>query len=210
MVLPVKPLSVAKSRLGPGAGHSLEPLALALFQDTATAVLACPSVGSVIVVTRDDRVAAWATDHRCRAVDDSRHPGINAAARWGAGFAAEESGIAVLVSDLPCLSAAALDAVLALGEGHDLSFLADADGTGTTMWLAAAGQPVEPRFGPQSRAAHRAAGHADLVDDAAADPALLARARRDVDTQADLAAAARLGLGSATAAALAQRPAGDR
>ncbi len=199
----MKSLSVAKSRLGQGTGSSLESLALAFFQDTAAAVRSCPSVGSVVVVTCDERVAFWAGRLGCRVVDDSAHPGINSAAQWGAGFAPAGSAIAVLVSDLPCLTAADLAAVLALGREHDLSFLADAAGTGTTMWLAAAGQRVDPRFGPLSRAAHRAAGHADLVEEAGMDPGLLARARRDVDTEDDLRAATTLRLGAATGAALA-------
>ena len=69
----------------------------------------------------------------------------------------------------------------------------DADGTGTTLLATAPGSPVRPRYGPGSARAHRAAGAVELVGDW---PSL----RHDVDTAADLLAAASLGLGPATSA----------
>jgi 2-phospho-L-lactate guanylyltransferase len=205
VVLPVKSLSVAKSRLALGPGPSIESLALAFFQDTVTAARSCTSVASVIVVTADDRIGEHARRAGCSVIDDSGHPGINAAAQWGARFASHSSGIAILVSDLPGLLPESLAEVLRLGSAHARSFLADADGTGTTMWLATAGQHVAPRFGQASRAAHRAAGDVDLIGLPGTDLTLLASARRDVDTLADLESAGLLGLGTATAAALARR-----
>ncbi|RLP86175.1 2-phospho-L-lactate guanylyltransferase, partial [Micromonospora sp. CV4] len=61
VVVPVKRLTAAKSRLRgalPGVPH--EELALALAADTLRAVLACPAVAEVLVVTDDARVAAAA------------------------------------------------------------------------------------------------------------------------------------------------------
>ncbi|RQX15511.1 2-phospho-L-lactate guanylyltransferase, partial [Micromonospora arida] len=57
VVVPVKRLAVAKSRLRgalPGVPH--EELALALAADTLRAVLACPAVAEALVVTDDARV----------------------------------------------------------------------------------------------------------------------------------------------------------
>ena len=73
----------------------------------------------------------------------------------------------------------------------------DADGTGHhAAHRARAGPLLRPASGPGSRAAHEAAGHVVLAD-------VGAGLRRDVDTTADLAAAVGLGVGPATAAALA-------
>ena len=135
-------------------------------------------------------------------VDDHDHPGINAAARWGARHSSDGRGVAVIVSDLPCLTPGSLETALAAAEPYGTSFLADLDGTGTTMWFATAPNPVDPRFGADSRAAHLAAGDADLV---ALNPGLLDRllpARCDVDTDHALDRARALGVGSATLAAL--------
>lgn len=197
VVMPVKVLSAAKTRLD-AAGGLLESLAFAFFQDTLTALLASSAVARVIVATADHRVAEWAAALGCTVVSDVGHPGINPAARWAALQALPTSPIAVMVSDLPSLTPAAVDAVLAAASVQSRSFLADAAGTGTTMWMAAPGQPVDPRFGLDSCAAHVAAGNVDL---ARADDLRLhaiAPARRDVDTDADLADARHIGLGAHT------------
>lgn len=54
VVIPLKPLARAKSRLADTASAGLRPaLALAFAQDTVAAVLACEAVGDVAVVTGD-------------------------------------------------------------------------------------------------------------------------------------------------------------
>lgn len=54
LVIPLKALSRAKSRLSDTAADGLRPgLALAFAQDTVAAALACPAVGDVAVVTGD-------------------------------------------------------------------------------------------------------------------------------------------------------------
>ncbi|CAM5495714.1 Phosphoenolpyruvate guanylyltransferase [Streptomyces alboniger] len=61
LVIPVKPLARAKSRLSDTAADGLRPgLALAFAQDTVAAALACPAVKDVAVVTDDPRQAvSW-------------------------------------------------------------------------------------------------------------------------------------------------------
>ncbi|NUS16833.1 MAG: 2-phospho-L-lactate guanylyltransferase, partial [Streptomyces sp.] len=56
LVVPLKPLAVAKSRLAGTAGAGRPTLALAFLLDTVAAALACPGVADVTVVT-DDPVA---------------------------------------------------------------------------------------------------------------------------------------------------------
>src|SRR5690606_22678568 len=54
LVVPLKPLAQAKSRLSDTADDGLRPgLALAFAQDTVAAALACPPVRDVVVVTND-------------------------------------------------------------------------------------------------------------------------------------------------------------
>ena len=59
VLLPVKVLARAKSRLGDLAGPRRGELALALACDTVTAVLGCVAAARAVVIT-DDRVAAAA------------------------------------------------------------------------------------------------------------------------------------------------------
>ncbi|MGW4275381.1 2-phospho-L-lactate guanylyltransferase, partial [Streptomyces seoulensis] len=54
LVIPLKPLARAKSRLADTAGDGVRPtLALAFAQDTVAAALACAAVADVAVVTDD-------------------------------------------------------------------------------------------------------------------------------------------------------------
>lgn len=194
-VVPVKALASAKSRLH--ADATSDQLAFAFAQDTITALLGASRIMRVVVTTSDSAVASWAQAAGAEIHDDSQDPGINAAVRAAAdGHARAGENVAVVLSDLPCLTADAIDVVLAEADRHPLAFLADAEGTGTTMWFSRAGTGVRTRFGPQSRDAHADSGAVDLVLVGAqgAWPA----ARRDVDTAEDLAAAIVLGVGPHT------------
>jgi 2-phospho-L-lactate guanylyltransferase len=207
VVLPVKGLSAAKSRMA-AVSPAASELAFAFYQDTLNAALASPLVAEVVVATSDERVAAVAIARGCTVVSDADHPGINPAARAAAAERGGAGGVAIVVSDLPALTAAAITSVLTTASGYPTCFLADADGTGTTMWLSSGGAAIDPRFGLASRTAHNEAGAVDLV---AAHPEMSgnwAAARRDVDTDAALADAIAMGVGTCTSAAIA--PAAER
>ncbi|MFG1842293.1 2-phospho-L-lactate guanylyltransferase [Micromonospora sp. NPDC049175] len=204
VVVPVKHLAAAKSRLRgalPGVPH--EELALALAADTLRAVLACPAVAEALVVTDDARVAGAARAAGARVLPDEPAAGLNAAFRHGAS-ATTAGWVAGLTADLPALRPAELaSALLAAQNGRPAvrRFVPDAPGSGTVLLTAPPGVPLDPRFGVGSAVAHAASGALPLSGDW---PSL----RRDVDTAADLTAAARLGLGPRTAALVtAGRPA---
>jgi 2-phospho-L-lactate guanylyltransferase len=123
-------------------------------------------------------------------------PGLNAALTEAAEYAAAHwpvDGVAAVVGDLPALQPADLAAALTAAAAHQRCFVPDAAGTGTTMLAALPGTQLRPAFGAGSAARHAAVA---VALDAA--PGL----RCDVDTAADLQAAADLGVGPATAAAL--------
>jgi 2-phospho-L-lactate/phosphoenolpyruvate guanylyltransferase len=208
LVVPVKRLAAAKSRLrgaadSAGSGGTGDPvahirLALALTLDTVAAARRASRVRTVLVVTADRTVAATLVAEGVEVVDDPL-VGLNAAYERGAGVLRERdpaAAVAALQADLPALRPNELDeavaAALAVGSR---AFTADADGTGTTFLLAAAGVELEPRFGGGSAARHAASGAVALDGEW---PSL----RRDVDTPADLITARRLGVGTNTLAAL--------
>jgi 2-phospho-L-lactate guanylyltransferase len=210
IVVPVKRLDRAKSRLRatlaarstppPSAGHTggdwHAALALAMALDTVTAVLAAPLVSRVIIVTGDRTAATALAAIGAICVPDSPGAGLNPALRQGTSTAGRlgSGGIAALGADLPALRTDELNEALATtAELARRTFVADADGTGTTLLAAPAGWPLAPAYGRGSAARHAQRGALPL---APAWPSL----RRDVDTAADLAAAAGLGLGANTAA----------
>ncbi len=197
MVIPVKVLALAKSRLTGLAGPRRAELALAMAADTVAAAVACPVVDSVIVVTDDDAAAAELSRLGALVLPDEPGDGLNPALAFGAAYSDERwpgRGRAGLAADLPALDATELGRALAQAAGARQAFVADAAGTGTTMYAAGPGAAFRPRFGPGSRAAHLAGGAVELALPG------LDGLRRDVDTVADLRDAARIGLGPRPAA----------
>lgn len=191
VVVPVKRLAVAKSRLALPAALRRD-LALAMALDTVAAAAAAKPVGEVVVVTDEDpapfdRLGATV-------VADAPAAGLNPALRHAAARSAGP-GVAALAADLPALLADDLDSALESVPPGRCLVVPDAAGAGTTL-LAAHRVPLQPVFGPGSFAAHVALGAVPLV---AAAPSL----RRDVDSVADLVAAVDLGAGPHTLTTLA-------
>jgi 2-phospho-L-lactate guanylyltransferase len=192
VVIAVKRLSAAKSRLrGAVLAARHEELALAMVRDTVTAVISCPPVAGVLVVSDDPAVTAAVVALGARAVPDRPDAGLNAALRFGADLVTGPSRRrAVLAGDLPALRPRELDeALTAAGTGR--AFVADAAGTGTVLLTADSGVPLDPRFGVGSAAAHAATGARPLTGQW---PGL----SHDVDTADDLRTALALGAGEHT------------
>ncbi|MGW4735936.1 2-phospho-L-lactate guanylyltransferase [Streptomyces shenzhenensis] len=202
LVIPVKPLALAKSRLADTAADGLRPgLALAFAQDTVAAALACGAVRDVAVVTDDALAGRELTALGARIVPDEPGGGLNAALAHAAGVvrsARPGAAVAALNADLPALRPPELARVLDAAAEFPRAFLPDAAGIGTTLLAAAPGRELRPAFGGDSRARHGASGARELRLDA------VDSVRQDVDTGADLRAALVLGVGPRTAAATAR------
>ncbi len=210
LVIPVKPLVKAKSRLrGAADGGIGEPraharLAMALARDTINAARAAHAVRRLLVVSSDPVVAAELGVFGIEVVPDGPVTGLNPAYDRGAAVLREHdpaAAVAALQADLPALRPAELDdavgAALALfAAGARRACVADAEGTGSTLVTAAPGVPWQSSFGEGSFERHLALGCTALeIPDAST-------LRRDVDTADQLDAARALGLGPRTAAVL--------
>jgi 2-phospho-L-lactate guanylyltransferase len=214
LVIPVKLLAQAKSRLAGLAGTARPELALAMAADTIAAAAAAASVAAVLVVTDDPVVTDIATALGALVLPDRPAAGLNEALAYGAAHAHAlwpERGRAGLAGDLPAARPDELTAALAAAARLGAAFVPDADGTGTVLYAAAPGADFRPQFGPGSRNQHLATGAAEIGPaeivatagiDATAEQALMAGLRRDVDTVDDLRRAAELGLGRRTRALL--------
>lgn len=198
LVVPLKPLAVAKSRLAEAGGAVRPALALAFALDTVAAALACAEVADVTVVTDDPVASTELADLGAFVVADEPAAGLNAALRHGVVQARERrpyAPVAALNGDLPALRAAELSEVLHEAvRGRQRAFLADAAGLGTTLLAAPPRLPLSPAFGGPSRARHLATGAREITLRS------VPSVRRDVDTLADLRAAFALGVGPRTAA----------
>ncbi|MDQ4117751.1 MAG: 2-phospho-L-lactate guanylyltransferase [Actinomycetota bacterium] len=208
LVVPVKPLPVAKTRLrgaadgGVGALTAHTRLALALAMDTVAAARAAYRVDAVVVISSDPAVAMELGALGAQVITDPAR-GLNGALRLGARVVRERlpgSVVGALQADLPALRSAEVDAALSAAlalfdAGAHRAFCADEPGDGTTLLVAAPGVELDPHFGRGSAAAHAAHGAVPL---AGPWPGL----RRDVDTSDDLGRAAELGVGLRTAAVL--------
>ena len=197
LVVPVKVLARAKTRMSGAAGQHREALALAVAADTVAALLRCDRVGRVIVVTDDPVPAAELTALGARIVPDEPDAGLNPALRYGASRGREsapEDGVGAISADLPALRPEELARALDAAAESPEAFVPDAAGVGTTLYTARPGVPFSPAFGRDSRAAHRARGARELLLPG------IDSVRRDVDTLDDLRAALALGTGPRTAA----------
>jgi 2-phospho-L-lactate/phosphoenolpyruvate guanylyltransferase len=200
LVVPVKPAAVGKSRLAPFARDRRSELARAMALDTVSAAVACDRVAEVLVVTRDRESGEALAETGAIVIPDEPERGLNAALGYGATAAWERRPgcrIAAMLADLPALRPDELVAVLDAALAYPSSFVPDADEAGTTVYCATLPSAFDPRFGPASRTEHRRAGAVELA------LPNIATVRRDVDTEADLRAALRLGVGPRTQAALA-------
>lgn len=228
VLLPVKVLARAKSRLAVLAGDRRRELALALASDTVTAVLGCPEVARVVVVTSDqvagpllaalgavivpdepaDRAAAGGTR---ASLDGAGHPGVlgppdllgvqdllNAALRHGAAVAARR---------WPGTGLAALTADLPAVSPAELAAALRAAGAGPGAAFVpdAAGigttlyaVPPGGPFSPLFGGASRARHAAAGATELELD--VMTGLRRDVDTPDDLREALTLGAGPFTRA----------
>ncbi|MFD7938040.1 2-phospho-L-lactate guanylyltransferase [Streptomyces sp. NPDC059755] len=202
LVIPLKPLALAKSRLADTATDGLRPgLALAFAEDTVAAALASPAVRDVAVVTDDALAGRVLAALGARIVADEPRGGLNAALTHGAAAVRAfrpDSPLAALNADLPALRPSELARVLEAALEFPRSFLPDAAGIGTTLLAVAAGRELLPEFGTDSRARHRTSGAVELR------PEGVDSVRQDVDTGEDLRAALSLGVGPRTAAAAAR------
>jgi 2-phospho-L-lactate/phosphoenolpyruvate guanylyltransferase len=199
LVITVKVLAHAKSRLTGLDGARRADLALAMAADTVEAASKADGVAAVIVVTDDPAVSRTVTGLGARVLADSPGAGLNEALAHGAAFSRAlwpERGCAGLAADLPALRPEELARALIAAAQFAEAFVPDAEQTGTTMYAATAGTEFRPLFGLSSRERHVAAGAAEL------DLPGLDGLRRDVDTADDLRRAAAIGLGPRTVAAL--------
>lgn len=192
-VVPAKDLGQAKSRLAPllSAGQR-EGLMLGLLRGTMAALAGAPSLAGWLVVSRDARLLDLGSRFGALAVREEGDD-LNAALRQAQQVAVAHEAAALLVvpGDLPLVTAAAVEALLAARPlvGPSALLAPARDGRGTNALLLSPPGALEFAFGEDSAPRHRAAARAAGLPMALHEAAEFAL---DLDTPADLEAVARL------------------
>jgi len=195
IVVPVKPPSVAKTRLLEMGDAMRRELVVAFAVDTINAAIASPVVDVVLAVTDDQDLGCELSDLGAQVIPDGTANDLNASLAQAAAEVHRRwpsLRICALCADLPALRSDELTRALEEVPADRALFVADTEGVGTTLLVAPALELFLPHFGTRSRLAHLDTGaiELELTD--------VHTLRRDVDTPADLAAAIKLGVGSRT------------
>lgn len=194
-IVPVKRLAQAKSRLAV-PDRVRRTLAMSFAVDTITAVIRCPAVERVVVVTADPRVRRALEHKQLVFTDEGRTAGLAAAVEAAHAVAADSGrGTVVVPADLPALTPEDLARTLDMAVGHDAAFVRDARGDGTTILVRTHASALNNAYGPDSADRHVAAGFFELCG-------VPQGVTQDVDDLQDLDAASRLGVGPMTTAVL--------
>jgi 2-phospho-L-lactate guanylyltransferase len=196
-LVPIRGLETAKTRLGEDldAEERLE-LVIDLLTRTLTATRDAARIAGTVVVTMDPAAAGLARDHRAIGLVE-RAPGLNEAIVAARSVAAARGASAVVVvpADLPAITPIAIDSLVEAAalaarssDTHRRGIVAlvpDRHRTGTNALLVSPPGLVEPSFGANSFARHRAAAEAAGATVVELDGPL----SLDLDTSADLLAA---------------------
>ena len=159
IVVPVKPLALAKSRLGPTlSGSQRMNLMLRLFDRVIGEAL---QVAPVSVVTADQDVSRRALAAGAAVIDEGRATGLNAAARLAARRLrqAGEAQMLILAADLPDVSADALGKLVNLYGPGRLVITGSRDG-GTNAMAMDLGREFVFAYGAASFSRHCLQGRA--------------------------------------------------
>ncbi|MCC6945080.1 MAG: 2-phospho-L-lactate guanylyltransferase [Thermomicrobiales bacterium] len=161
-VVPVQSLSNAKSRLaGRFSPDERCELVLDLLQHVVDELLNSSLIDAVFVVSPDERVLRAAMALRARPLRQHGH-GLNEALRLGQAAAQElnTDRIMIVLADLPLLTTEQIDELLRLSDLAPVTLAPDRHGLGTNILVLRPPDALEPAFGIDSLAIHRAAARA--------------------------------------------------
>lgn len=160
VIIPVKPLNRAKSRLS----DVLTPderarLTEYMFRRVVTAANETPGIAGTLVISRDQRALAMARDMGAHTVQESGNPDLNTALTRATQVVIGWKGSAVLVlpADLPLITSQDVRAIADMGIAENTVVIAtDATGDGTNALFTRPPGLIEYVFGQGSFSRHKA------------------------------------------------------
>jgi 2-phospho-L-lactate guanylyltransferase len=192
-IIPVKPLSRAKSRLESVLSPAeRQQLAETMFRRVLAAVKETPQVAGTLVISRDTRALAIARDMSAHTVQESGAPELNNALMRATQVVAGWRGGAVLIlpADLPLITPEDLGGMIEIGQDLQSVIIAtDQNEDGTNAMLIRPPGLIDYAYGPGSFQRHVA-----LAQEAGAKVKRYYsdRLALDIDVPADLEAYYRL------------------
>ncbi|MBL8162306.1 MAG: 2-phospho-L-lactate guanylyltransferase [Anaerolineae bacterium] len=159
VIIPVKPLNRAKSRLsGVLSPAERQQLAEKMFRGVLEVVRTVPQVLGTLVISRDGRALAIARDYGARTVQESGNPELNAALMRATQVVARWHGSAVLIlpADLPLLAGEDITGMIEMaGHGERSVVIAtDQHQDGTNAMLVRPPGLIEYAYGHGSYQRH--------------------------------------------------------
>lgn len=155
IVIPVKPLDQAKSRMAPALSPAERlQLSWALFVHV---LCEAQQVAPVSVITADLRVTNWAREAGAEVIRETHAIGLNAAIHLAAQHLADagETQMMVLAADLPDVNANALRIAMArVGDDNRVVICPSLDGNGTNVLIAPTTANFEFAYGEASCERH--------------------------------------------------------
>lgn len=199
-IVPIKPWALAKSRLNVGEA-SRPGFARAFALDVLAQVAESERVDQLVIVTAERdlgttarKLGAVVLADRPMLSRDMLNVAVDAGRRWVMSRRPAD-GVVVVPADLAAMTAQTLDDAIERLSQHDVAFVPDLSGRGTTLTWARDAARLRPFYGRDSAAKHAQDGAQQVVD-------VDVRVRRDVDHAIDLMEARRLGVGRHTLRAL--------
>jgi 2-phospho-L-lactate guanylyltransferase len=163
-IVPVKPLSQAKSRLsGVLSREERIGLCLRMFIHTLDILSHVESIDCTLVVSKDSNVLTMAREHNARTITERGSPHLNQAlehaTQMACGFGV--STVLVLPADLPLLTKEVVDEFLSMSANPPVLVIApDRHGTGTNALITSPPGLIEYDFGSNSLNCHIARAEA--------------------------------------------------
>jgi 2-phospho-L-lactate/phosphoenolpyruvate guanylyltransferase len=164
VIIPVKPLNRAKSRLAdvltPEARARLSEF---MFRRVLAAVSGIKTLAGVLVISRDQHALAIARDHGAHTVQESGSPELNTALTRATQVVLGWKGSAVLIlpADLPLVTADDVQAIVDMGRADNTMVIAtDAVQDGTNALFTRPAGMVTYQYGIGSFAKHTAQARA--------------------------------------------------
>jgi 2-phospho-L-lactate guanylyltransferase len=157
-IIPVKPLTRAKSRLSPVlTQEERQVLAESMLDHVINTAKSAPGITGVLVISRDTRALALARDLGTHTVQESGTPELNYALMRATQVITAWRGRAVLIlpADLPLISKEDVEGILALGtEEGSVVIATDRAEDGTNALFTRPPGLIDYAFGPGSFARH--------------------------------------------------------
>ena len=157
IIIPIKPLAVAKSRLAPVLSDDERAgLVMAMAKDVLEAVLSAESAKSPLIVSADNTILQLAEAAGCQILQDDDANGYNEAAALGVAQAEKDGaeGILILPADLPLITAADVKLLLRSISAPCVVIAPDQDEEGSNALAIAPPTAMKTAFGTGSFQRH--------------------------------------------------------